>query len=182
MVMIVGIIVLGIVMMRMFHQRERHLQSLAGRIASDLEEARALRGQLDEVHVRVSNLLGMAQRLGSRLDDRVASLDVASLKMHATRTALPRMGAPGPTDTRGAVRQLSPAPLAANANDGISSPPVMTRSSSAATLEAKPALDPLTRQVYAMADAGRAPVLIARDLNEQVGKVELILALRRQSA
>ena len=90
MVMIVGIVVLGAIMMRMFHRRERHLQGLAGQIASDLEEARALRQQLDEVHMRVSNMLSAAQRLGGRLDERVASLDLASLKMHATRASLPR--------------------------------------------------------------------------------------------
>lgn len=39
-------------------------------------------------------------------------------------------------------------------------------------------LDPLTRSVYALADDGRSSVEIARELDEQIGKVELILALR----
>lgn len=39
--------------------------------------------------------------------------------------------------------------------------------------------DPLTRKVYALADAGRTPLQIAQALDEQPGKVELILALRR---
>ena len=43
---------------------------------------------------------------------------------------------------------------------------------------AEPA-DPLTRQIYEMADKGATPVQIAKELDEQVGKVELILALRR---
>lgn len=38
--------------------------------------------------------------------------------------------------------------------------------------------DPLTRSVYELADSGRSPVEIARKLDEQVGKVDLILALR----
>jgi hypothetical protein len=41
-------------------------------------------------------------------------------------------------------------------------------------------LDPLTRAVYELADAGRRPLDIAQELDEQVGKVELILALRRR--
>jgi hypothetical protein len=41
-----------------------------------------------------------------------------------------------------------------------------------------PRSDPLTRAVYELADAGRSPVEIAQQLDEQVGKVELILALR----
>jgi hypothetical protein len=37
----------------------------------------------------------------------------------------------------------------------------------------------LAREVYALADQGRTPVQIAGALQEQVGKVELLLALRR---
>lgn len=40
-------------------------------------------------------------------------------------------------------------------------------------------MDPMTRRVCDMADEGRAPLEIARELDEQVGKVELILALRQ---
>ncbi len=41
--------------------------------------------------------------------------------------------------------------------------------------------DPLARQVYDLADAGRSPLEIAQDLDEHLGKVELILKLRRAS-
>lgn len=39
-------------------------------------------------------------------------------------------------------------------------------------------VDPVTRRVYGLADQGLTPVEIAGKLEEQVGKVELILALR----
>ncbi len=39
-------------------------------------------------------------------------------------------------------------------------------------------LDPVTRRIYDLADDGLAPVEIARELDEHVGKIELILALR----
>lgn len=39
-------------------------------------------------------------------------------------------------------------------------------------------LDPLTRQVYELADRGLPSVEIAQELDEQIGKVDLILALR----
>lgn len=42
-------------------------------------------------------------------------------------------------------------------------------------------LDPLSASVYELADRGRSPVEIAQQLDEQVGKVELILALRQAS-
>ena len=39
-------------------------------------------------------------------------------------------------------------------------------------------IDPLTRSVYNLADYGRTSLEIAQELDEQVGKVELILSLR----
>lgn len=41
------------------------------------------------------------------------------------------------------------------------------------------ATDPLSRQVYDLSDRGMPTVEIARQLNQQTGKVELILALRQ---
>jgi hypothetical protein len=46
----------------------------------------------------------------------------------------------------------------------------------------EPEADPVTLSVYEMADAGRSPVEIAQALDEGVGKIELILALRARSA
>lgn len=43
-------------------------------------------------------------------------------------------------------------------------------------------LDPLTANVYELADRGRTNIEIAQYLDEQVGKVELILALRDKSS
>ena len=42
--------------------------------------------------------------------------------------------------------------------------------------------DPFSRRVYELADSGMAPVDIARSLEEQTGKIELVLALRRAAA
>lgn len=40
-------------------------------------------------------------------------------------------------------------------------------------------IDPLSREVFALADAGKTPMQIAQATGEHVGKVELMLALRR---
>lgn len=42
-----------------------------------------------------------------------------------------------------------------------------------------PPPDVLSQRIFEMSDAGRSSIEIARDLDEQVGKVELILALRQ---
>ncbi len=41
-------------------------------------------------------------------------------------------------------------------------------------------VDPVTSKIYEMSDGGRTSIEIAKQLQEQVGKVELILALRQQ--
>ncbi|MBL8745090.1 MAG: hypothetical protein JNK58_01900 [Phycisphaerae bacterium] len=48
----------------------------------------------------------------------------------------------------------------------------------ASTRTAEP-IDPLTRQVYSLADEGRSALEIASQLDEHTGKIELMLAIRR---
>ncbi len=74
------------------------------------------------------------------------------------------------------------AALGSTAATPASTPPVTGAVPTAATTGApsngEQKMDPLTEEIYELADAGRTPVEIAQDLDEQVGKVELILALR----
>jgi len=207
--MIAGIVVIGAVMMAFFHRRERQLKALAAQIAGDLEEARALRAQLEDVHVHASNMMVTAQRLAARLDERVAALDLASLRMSATRNALPSAvtrplperfhvtGAPGSGPTNAAAApsarlRLSGSPRAVAEIENTTPLPGVTL---AAVAEPPPmvgpvlrrtsvpdAVDPLAARVHELADSGFTSVAIARELDEQVGKVELILALRRQAS
>lgn len=158
--MISGILVLGSIMMVMFHRRERVLKATSARIAADLEEARALRQQLDDSHLRASTIMAAAQRLSARLDERLAALDGVSQRLNATRQRLPRPPVQRPVNAPRIERHAPAEP-------------------SVATVEAKPAPDPLARKVYDLADAGRSTLAIARDLNEHPGKIELILALRQ---
>ncbi|MEO0483170.1 MAG: hypothetical protein AAF138_06060 [Planctomycetota bacterium] len=44
-----------------------------------------------------------------------------------------------------------------------------------------PESDPMHRRVYELADAGRGPIDIARELGQPTGQVELILALRKRA-
>ncbi len=186
--MIGGILTLGTAMMVFFNRRERQLKSIAAQIGNDLEEARALRQQLDEAHTLASNMMVTAQRLSARLDERVAALDMASLRMNATRNALPRTAPLSPPPARPRSRDTSPIVSATARENDLALSPVLTSIATAmapppahairSTVEIKPAMDPFTQQVYDLADAGHPAVTIARDLNEQVGKIELVLALR----
>lgn len=196
--MVVGTLVIGGMLMAMFNRRERQMKALAAQIASDLEEARALRHQLDEAHAMASNMMVSAQRLSARLDERVAALDMASLRMNATRNALPRTPAAGaqghlrqrglatPAGSTAASSDLALSPVLSSIATAMAPAPAGNSLTAAvevpvaprASMEMKPTLDPFTQHVYELADTGRPAVTIARDLNETVGKIELILALR----
>lgn len=189
--MFAGILALGSAMMVFFNRRERQLKAIAVQISSDLEEARALRQQLDEAHTLASNMMVTAQRLSARLDERVAALDMASLRMNATRNALPKAPAPPhtprPAMTKPHARTTAgnvQTSHASNEHDLALSPMLssiataMAPAAARSSVEMKPNVDAFTRQVYDLADAGQPAMSIAQDLNEHVGKVELILALR----
>lgn len=102
-----------------------------------------------------AELQATAQRLGSQLDNKARRLEKliedADQRIAALETA-PRATA-GSTLTQAGT----PAPARTNGERPV---------------------DALTREVYEHADAGRTAVEIAQQLDEQVGKIELILALR----
>lgn len=70
--------------------------------------------------------------------------------------------------------------LIARAEAAITRLETLSRSDAAAakSLRREDGVDPLNRRIYEMADLGLPPVEIARSLNQQTGKVELVLALR----
>jgi len=117
-----------------------------------------------------AHLVETAQRLAAQLDTKArrleALLDEAERAMAALSAAIPKADDPSPGDAAEGPRPDPPVThvprRAARPGNGSTRP-----------------LDPLTRAVYEHADAGLGPVEIARRLDEQVGKVELILALRQ---
>ncbi len=98
----------------------------------------------------MSRLLDLSQRLAAQLDNKAERLEQLLEEADERIARLEQHGAAG-----GPVAARKSGPAA----------PVATA-------------DPLTSSVYRLADEGRNCVEIARQLNEQVGKVELILALR----
>jgi DNA-directed RNA polymerase specialized sigma24 family protein len=132
-------------------RRTRDVESMRDDL---LETVRSLASQLEN---RVHEL----ETLLEEADQRLALLN-ESLATTIGPHAAPSPGAPAPP-----APPASPAAPAARAADW------------APALASIEELDPLRRAIFDMADAGRTPLEIARALNEQVGKVELILALRQ---
>lgn len=100
-----------------------------------------------------ADLHDTARRLGAQLDNKAHRLEKLIEEADQRIAALGHRTGP-----------------AENASDGAPAPP--TRSNG------ERQIDSLTQEVYEQADAGRSAVEIAQRLDEQVGKVELILALR----
>lgn len=109
-----------------------------------------------------SDLEDLADHLCARMDERAERLESLLARAEETLARLER------ADRRALAEESSP-PLV----EVVRTPP---RARAPASVES--AADPLSRRVYELADSGREPLDIARSLDEQVGKVQLILALR----
>ncbi len=106
-----------------------------------------------DAHTYTAKLEDTARRLSGQLDNKARRLEMLIDEADQRIAAL---GTPaGPPDRPATRPATDPAP-----GNGEHQP------------------DELTRAVYEQADAGRTALEIAQHLDEQVGKVELILALR----
>jgi len=155
--------VLLITMWLMFRLRRKRAQSLMQPTAHEQLErnrqARGMRGDLEQVMVEVEQL---ARRFSAQLDAKSMHLSklieqaderIAELKRLEGETPPP----PPPPDMEAEPSQPQPRD------------PLEPESESE-----------LAQSVYRLADAGNDPIEIARSLNEHVGKIELILALRER--
>lgn len=134
-----------------------------------VRQQRGLRGDLEELMVEIEQL---AKRLGAQLDAKAIQLENLIQRAEDRIDQLNRATGVGDRNTppgRGDAADDPPPPL-------LQSPrPPKHHSQPLETQDD----DPLPRRVYALADQGLAPLEIAGQLNEHVGKIELILALRQ---
>ncbi len=155
------------------------------------QQQRGLRGDLEELMVTIEQF---TQRCGSQLDAKAIRLEKLMRQAEATIDRLERAQSnaparpvsgdqsdpssvtPGSPGARSDI-SVTPGPL------GTSSPSPRTARSPLATpmpdASASLPQDTLSRSVYLLAAQGVTPPEIAKRLNEHIGKVELILALRQ---
>ncbi len=151
-----------------------------------IRQAGGMRSDLEQLSVEIEQ---MARRVGAQLDAKIVHLDQLLREADARIATLRKLsGQPTGTATDNAP---TPAP-GARPTQAESQPQASEEAlrEQKATRPAVPGFeepseeadqpdDPLSRQVYVMADAGADAMQIARQLKEHVGKIELILALRR---
>ena len=106
-----------------------------------------------------AELLDAARQMAAKLDNKAARLEVL-IQQADDRIALMSQDNGSGVVTQNETQLTAPtAAVAVNGGTGVS-------------------IDPLTQSVYELADTGCQPIQIAQALDEQVGKVELILSLR----
>ena len=163
---------------------------LAGRETVHVEESRLLdtsqrlASQLDAKAERLEQLLARAEVLAARLESAArvpSSSSSSSLSSSATAEGEARSSnqAEAPAAGRAETENGAAASSGGRANRDAAN----DRSGARIQRETRGArLDPLTAEVYRRADAGEDAVTIAQAMEEQIGKVELILALRQPGA
>ena len=120
-----------------------------------LERIKQTHGMRDDLRDMMVELEDLTRRFGAQLDAKTVRLEKLLQEADARIDELRRL--------RGGEHDAG-----ASAGDSAKAEPPP---------EEEP--DPLTRDIYERADAGQTPLQIAGDLNEHVGKIELILALRQ---
>ncbi|MDP6152847.1 MAG: hypothetical protein QF785_05660 [Phycisphaeraceae bacterium] len=128
-----------------------------------MKQQRGVRGDLEQIMAEVEQL---ARRFNAQLDARTHHLErlIDEADQRIERLERARSGAAGETSATNTDDRRNPQSDAHHAAE-------LNR-------DVAPPSDPLTKSVYALADAGSSSDEIARQLDEHIGKVELILALR----
>ena len=156
--MVLGVSLATWMMVRMLIRRRKRLPLTPGtpheRLEAIREQARK-RAQLQAFGAEVHELV---ERLAAQLDNKAARMELLLQDADERIRKLERMQR---------IERKRVSAESERASDPTSGH------------ESDPVTDPVTDRVYELADQGEKPVEIAKQLNQHVGQVELILALRR---
>lgn len=143
-------------------------EDLASRLGADLDrKADQLTRLIEQADTRIARLEQLRSDL--RIDNPAPTSSTEQISAPRPVVTIPRRPQPIATSPSAATPSHSPT---GHGMFGTSPAPVPVP-----TEEASP-LDPMTAEVYRLADAGQQPRDIAKRLGQHIGKVELILALR----
>ncbi len=181
--MVVAIILMTatfLVVLRKRLKRQRHEPQLNAH--EKLERIKQTHGMKDDMRTMMVELEELTRRFSAQLDAKSVRLE--KLIEEADRRITVLTGDVTPKDELAGGRMIGTAAKQSNApapdvKTSDQTKPKRKPAKKKAEEPAEEPLDPAVARIYELADAGRSPLEIAGALNEQVGKVELILALRR---
>ncbi|MCC6580986.1 MAG: hypothetical protein IT440_11145 [Phycisphaeraceae bacterium] len=146
---LLGLIMILFAVLRLRARKRPTQQITAQEQLERLKQARGVRGDLEQVMVEVEEL---SRRFSAQLDAKAMQLEKLIAEADQRIARLSQLPAGTPTNM------------------------VFTSAPAAPPPESE---DPLTRRVHQLADAGLTSDQIAAETKEHIGKIELILALRR---
>jgi hypothetical protein len=167
---VVGVLLITMSMMMGIRKRRRrsHTRGTARDRVEELKQKHAVRGDLEQLMVEIEQL---AKRFGAQLDAKTVQMERLIDEADRKIAELNRLE----QSRRDAVPEPSKTPAGTTAGIETHPPSAIPHSPSSPPGSD----DALKRSVYDLAEQGHDPVEIARRLDEHVGKVELILALRK---
>ncbi|MEO0515093.1 MAG: hypothetical protein AAF086_07345 [Planctomycetota bacterium] len=180
----VGLLIVGVVFISawlLMRIRKRSVQGPGHPTAREhLERYKQQDGVRNDLESLMVDIEQLAKRLGNQLDVKAMRIekliDEADLRIAQLQKALHDQHAQPPravpvrdtTDPKPSPHAASPEAIAKQLNAVVESP-----------LTSEAQTQQLTAEVARLADAGQSPEAIAKQLDEHVGKIELILALRK---
>ncbi len=172
MLMVVGVLLIGFVMVRAVRARITRRQERTPSPREQIQQVKNRAQGRDVVHAGEAALLDTAQRLSAQLDVKAERLE------QLIREADERLSALGAAPSAPVHSEDVLDDRRDHGSTPDVAPDLVTDETRDEPREPQRMMDPLIRAVYELADEGRAVVEIARELDEQIGKVDLILALR----
>ena len=158
--MVVGVLILLFIVVVNVRRKSMDVGALDPR--EKIERDRQKRGTRDDLRTMMVELDELTRQFSAQLDAKSVKLEQL-IREADQRIAQLEGRTPSPRDS---TPEQSPVEA-----------PAERRSS----LIPNPDDDPLTTRVYELADAGHDATQISRKLDEHIGKIELILALRQHS-
>lgn len=171
--MVVGVILLGLIFTISIRSK------IAARKASQptprqrIEQIKAVRQNRDDFHVMSAEIHDTVRELSAKLINRAEQLEQLIDQADQCRDELQALL------EKVSVTSGSPPAHTLTATPHAQAPPISPDTPSS---DAFGDLDPLTRSVYQLADSGKSALEIAQALDEQIGKVQLILSLRAEAS
>lgn len=164
MMAVVAVVGIGVLLMISVRSKiaRRNADRLSPReLIDQLKSAGRHRGDAQSAS---AELLESARQLAAKLDNKAARLEVLIQQADERISRMSQLSGMGGVTQDGPSLTRAAEPDRARNSVAANGPPI--------------SLDPLTQSVYELADIGYQSIQIAQELDEQVGKVELILSLR----
>jgi hypothetical protein len=159
-------------------RQERALEGQLGEVMTGLEQAaQKLGAELDAKAARLEKLMAEADGRMARLEELTARAEAAA-RAGAPAAAMESPESAGFADGPGAGGAGAFGAATAMPGADAVAPPRRGGPTPLPPAPGEEPVDPVTRCVYELADKGLEPMAIARQLDQHIGKVELILALR----